>query len=481
MSKMTYHHSSFLGFLFDLVGTILVWLIKMLTRLLWRLIVIVVCHPRTTAAVTLGATLILHFGAALIATIAGVLLAAAATWKAAHGDSFEATVGTWVRTWWRRWYAYRRQWVKVCTRCELAVTDGDKVHLPRVSKVVTTRHWDRLTVRPQIGQELATFRDAGEKLRIAFGAQRAAVREISPTLFGLDFMRSDPFQVGTVPATPIPASVEEVDFRRIPIGVDEFGDPFCVSLLGGTMCGSGSIGAGKAGIEWNILRGIAPAIAAGLVRPIFIDPKIMELAQGHALVADDDYATGPEDTVALLEGVLADMKRDGARKGEQGERDFEPGPGRPLTVIFVDEGAPLVRYWPRSIRSKIDDLLGTILTQGRAVGYTVVFLIQEPTKDTFTLRDLFTRRLALRLPTESHTDAALIEDAVEYGAQAHRISESTPGVLFSLQDGARSITRARLGYVENHHIRELVEYVREARKVVSLDARRSADTEKAAA
>jgi len=277
-----------------------------------------------------------------------------------------------------------------------------------------------------------------------------------------------------VPATPIPASLEAVDFRRIPIGMDEFGQPFTVSLLGGTLCASGSIGAGKAGVEWNIMRGIAPAMRAGLVRNIGIDPKIKELMQGRALFAEGDYATGPEDTVALLERVVADMQRHNQRDGEQGERDFEPRQGRPLTVVWVDEGAPLVRYWPRSIRSKIDDLLGLILTQGRAAGYTVVFLIQEPTKDTFTLRDLFTRRLALRLPTESHTDAALIEDAVEYGALCHQISESTPGVLFSLQDGARSTVRARLGYVENHHVRELVEYVTSGQNVIDLGARRDA-------
>ena len=458
--------------LFDVIGKILVWLVKQLARLLWRLIVVAVCHPRTSAALAIMSTLVLYVGWIAIATVAGVLLVAASTWKAAHGTSYERMVGRWVRTWWRRWWAYRRQWVTVFTRCALSVQDGDDVHLPSLREVYTTRYWDRLVIAPAIGQELKDFQDATERLRTAFGARRATVREIAPQLYGLNFMRVDPLEQ-VVPATPIPASVEAVDFRRIPIGLDEFGDPYTVSLLGGTLCASGSIGAGKAGVEWNILRYLAPATAAGLVRNVGIDPKIKELSQGRPVIfAEGDYAQEAEETVALLERLVADMKRDAKRDGD--ERDFEPRPGHPLTVLYVDEGAPLTRYWPRSIRSRIDDLLGLLLTQGRAVGYTVVFLIQEPTKDTFTLRDLFTRRLAMRLPTESHTDAALIEDAVKYGATCHQISESTPGVLFSLEDGARSVIRARLGYVRNEDIRELVDYLETARNVIPLDSRRPA-------
>ncbi|WP_204295273.1 hypothetical protein [Actinoplanes campanulatus] len=465
---------------FGAIVKILAWLVKQLARALWQLIVVAVCHPRTSAAIAIMSTLVLYVGWITITAVASALLLTAGGWRLAHGDSYERFVGRWVRTWWRRWWAYRRQWITVLTRCELRVNDDSgRVHVPKLREVYSTRYWDRLVIRPAIGQELKDFRDAAERLRAAFGARRATVREISPQLYGLDFMRRDPLNE-VVPATAIPAGVDQVDLRRIPIGIDEFGDPYTVSLLGGTLCAAGSIGAGKAGVEWNILRGIAPLTAAGLVRNVGIDPKLKELRQGRPLIfAEGDYATGPDDTVELLERLVADMKRDAASDGD--ERDFEPRPGRPLTVIYIDEGAPLTRYWPRGIRSKIDDLLGLILTQGRAVGYTVVFLIQEPTKDTFTLRDLFTRRLAMRLPTESHTDAALIEDAVKYGATCHQISESTPGVLFSLEDGARSVVRARLGYVRNEDIRELIDYIEQAQNVIDLASRRIDRTDEMAA
>ena len=469
-----------LDFLFGLIGKTLVWLATMLSKLLWRFVVIAVCHPRTSAAIVITAAAVTHVGWEALAGAAVVLITAASTWRAVHPASYNATAGTLLRNWWRRWWAYRRVWVKVCTRCALAVEVDNETHLPKLLKVATTQYWDRLTVRAQIGQELRDFRDASERLRTAFGAQRATVREIAPRVYGMDFMRRDPL-LETVPATAIPKTVEEIDFRKVPVGRDEFGNVYTVSLLGGHTSLAGSTGAGKAGLQWNVWRYLAPAIVAGLVRPVGIDPKGKELRQALPMFAKGDYVgADPDAVVELLARLVEEMNAANEREGAAGERDFEPRPGRPLTLIDIDELAPLLRYWARSIRSKIDDLLGLLLTQGRAAGFIVIGNIQEPTKDTFTIRDLFTRRLGLRLPTESHTDSALIEDAVEYGAACHQISESTPGVFFSLQDGARSVTRARFGFVEDRHIAEVVSYIEAHRNVIDLDSRRSDTAGKAA-
>ncbi|HEX6432636.1 MAG TPA: hypothetical protein VFZ87_00265, partial [Gemmatimonadales bacterium] len=103
-----------LDFLFSLVGKILVWLAKQLARLLARVVVIAVCHPRTTVALALVSAAVAHLGWEPLAALATVLLTVASTWKAAHPRSYNATAGAWLRTWWRRWWAYRRVWVKVC-------------------------------------------------------------------------------------------------------------------------------------------------------------------------------------------------------------------------------------------------------------------------------------------------------------------------------------------------------------------------------
>lgn len=483
-TRVPHHRTSVLGFLFDLAGRILVWFIKSITRALWRLIVIAVCHPRTSAALALGATLVLQFGALRIATVTGALLLLASTWKAAHRASFEATLGGWARTWWRRWYAYRRTWLAVCTRCDLAVVDGDETYVPKISKVTTTAYWDHILVTPQVGQALPNYQDAVERLRIAFGAKRAVAREISPSVFELAFMRRDPL-LSVVPATPIPASLDAVDYRALPVGRDEYGEPYTMSVLGGHTSIAGATGAGKAGVGWNLLRALGPAIAAGLVRVVLVDPKGKELRQARPIAAPGDYVGAePEAVLALLDRLVGEMNAANERDGANGERDFDVRPGRPLTLILVDELAPLLHYWPRSIRSKIEDALGLLLTQGRAAGFTVIGAIQEPTKDVFTIRDLFARRIAMRLPTESHTDAALVEDAVKYGAECHLIPVTegvAEGVFFSLQAGARATLRARLGWVRNEHIKELVDYVMNARKVVDLDTRRAETVGQAAA
>jgi S-DNA-T family DNA segregation ATPase FtsK/SpoIIIE len=460
-----------LDFLFSLIGKLLVWLVKLLSKLIALVAVQAFLHPRTTATITLVSGLVIWAGwQTFVVGLVGVLVAAS-TWKAAHPRSFDRYAKTWARTWWRRWWSYRRTWDDVMTRCDLVVQTAMDVHVPKLMKVSTSEYWDELILKQQVGQELKQFLDAAEKLRGAYRSERIVVKEIKPAMVGIHLMRRDPL-LEPVEPTPIPDTVADIDWTAIPVGRTEMCDPYCVSVLGGHTSIAGSTGGGKAGLQWNLLRGLGPAIAEGLVRPVGFDPKAKELRQALSLFAKGDYAVTAEETLALLERLCDELAEANERDGALGERDFMPRKGRPLTLILIDELAPLLKYWPRSIRGKIEDCLGLLLTQGRAAGFIVIGGIQEPTKDVFTIRDLFTRRISLRLPTESHTDAALIEDAVVYGAMCHQISEDVPGMLFSLENGARSTIRARLGWVQNDDIAELVAFVESRRNVVQLDAHR---------
>jgi DNA segregation ATPase FtsK/SpoIIIE, S-DNA-T family len=459
--------------LFALAGLVIVWLVKQLAKLVALVAVQLAIHWRTTlTAAAVTAAVLWRGWFSVTLTVAGVLLAAS-IWRAAHPPTFDRYLGAWVRTWWRRWWVYRRQWDAVMVRCGLAVKVQDEQYPPKLARVATTPYWDRLTVRMQIGHEPAQFHKAADRLRTGFAAQRIVVQEIAPARLSIDLMRRDPL-VEIVPPAPMPATTAAIDFAHLPVGLDEFGDPYTVSVVGGHTSIAGSTGAGKAGLQWNVLRGLAPAIADGTVRLVGIDPKAKELRQARELYADEDYAVGPDEVLALLQRLVDELAAANDADGANGERDFVPSTARPLTLIQIDELAPLLAYWPRTTRQKIEDFLGLLLTQGRAAGFILLGAIQEPTKDIFKIRDLFTRRLAMRLPTESHTDAALVEHAVDYGAQCHQISELTPGVLFSLQDGATSTVRARLGCVTNDDIRALVEYVQALRTVVHLDSRRPA-------
>jgi DNA segregation ATPase FtsK/SpoIIIE, S-DNA-T family len=465
--------------LFSLAGLIIVWAIKCAFKLTCWSVRQMLMHPRTSTGLGVLGGAVLAVGWETVVTLIGIVIVAGSTWKAAHAATFDRYIMSFLRTWMRRWWTYSRVWERVMRRCGLCVEIDDERHVPELRKVSTTPYWDRLVLRMQVGQEVEDYQSAAGRIRHAFGAERIAVREVVPGGVGIDLMRRDPFRYERVPAAAMPAATADIDFTALPVGITEHLAPFCVSVVGGMTAVSGASGSGKASFEWDVMRCVAPAIADGTVRLVFIDPKGRELRQGRALLrSPDDYASDAESVLALLERLQAELEEVNEALGDAGERDHVPSPATPLVLILIDELAPLLAYWPRRIRDKIEDALGIILTQGRAAGYIVIGEIQEPTKDIFKQRDLFFRRLGLRLPTEAHTDAALTDDAVDRGAFCHTIPESLPGVLYAIADGERTATRARLGHVTDADIAELVDFVQQLRTVTPIDARRRVEDKK---
>jgi S-DNA-T family DNA segregation ATPase FtsK/SpoIIIE len=465
-----------------ITALIIKWALRVLSWLTVKLGHAAITHPRTTVAVaTLGAG-VLALGWLPVVLMAALIVLVAGVWNEHQGASFERCVGRFLRTWATRWWNYRRVWTKVMSQCGLSVLTGaDKEeHAPELSAVSTSPYWDSLDVRMVIGQELEDYQKAAQKLRHAFRCERSRVSEIKPGRVRIALMRRDPLREN-VPATPIPLSTSDVDFHSLRIGVTEHLEPLCVSVLGAHTANSGSPGAGKAALQWNILRALAPAIADGSVRPIFIDPKHMELRQALRLVHPDDYAASKEDVVALLQRLTEEMMETCRAKGLAGDRDHVPTPNDPLRLIIIDELAPLLAYWDRRTRDRCEEMLGLILAMGRASGYIVIGNIQEPTKDVFKVRDLFGRRFGMRLPTVSFTNAALADDAEERGAVCHHIPESMPGTLYALKEGDGEAIRARLGYVTDEDIAELVGFVELRRTVPHIDIHHDEDEGRAAA
>lgn len=455
--------------LFTIAGAIIVWAVKNIAVAGVRQMV---RHPRTSIGAAMIGSAVYLVGWEIVVGLFAIAFLGTSIWFSAHRESFERFLGEFARTWWRRWWTYSRVWARVMRRCGLVLEDGDDHLVPRLKKVVSTTYWDTLTLATVEGQELADYQGAAQALRWAFKAERVLIREVEPAGVNIELMRLDPFLDLVVPAAPIPESLEDVDFTSLLIGIDERLEPVRISMVGGHTAVIGLSNAGKAGVQWNVLRGLAPAIAAGLVAPVFIDPKARELRQARAIVAPEDYAVTAEETIELLHRLVEEMNAVNIAQGDLGERDFTPSVTTPLRPIFVDELAPLLSLWSRSDRDKCTKALQLLLTQGRAAGFILVGSIQESTKDEFTIRDLFGRRIGLKLPTESYTNAALAEDAVDRGAECHKIGESLPGVAFSLRAEDKVATRMRLGYVTTDDIRELVEYVLQARSVTSLATRR---------
>ena len=119
-----------------------------------------------------------------------------------------------------------------------------------------------------------------------------------------------------------------------------------------------------------------------------IDPKGgMELAPGRALFArlcGDEF----EAMADLLDDAV-EVMRDRARRLAGVTRLHEPTIAEPLIVVVVDEVATLSAYLPdRKLRERMAHALGLLLTQGRAVGVSVVAALQDPRKEVLAYRNL---------------------------------------------------------------------------------------------
>ena len=85
--------------------------------------------------------------------------------------------------------------------------------------------------------------------------------------------------------------------------------------------------------------------------------------------------------------------------------------------------------------------------------------MQEPTKDTVPVRELFPRRICLRVASKSHVAMVLGDQAYDRGAWANRIGESEAGIGYLFGEGIREPLRVRAGWVSDETIKELEAFV----------------------
>jgi S-DNA-T family DNA segregation ATPase FtsK/SpoIIIE len=133
-----------------------------------------------------------------------------------------------------------------------------------------------------------------------------------------------------------------------------------------------------------------------------------------------------------------------------------PTAAAPLIILAVDEIASLTAYvGDRKLRAEAEQLLGLLLSQGRAVGISVVAAVQDPSKDVLPLRQLFSIRIGLRMSEATQTTMVLGTAARDAGALCDRISTSTPGVGYVCIDGNAEPLRVRAFHVTDPDIDDL--------------------------
>jgi S-DNA-T family DNA segregation ATPase FtsK/SpoIIIE len=182
----------------------------------------------------------------------------------------------------------------------------------------------------------------------------------------------------------------------------------------------------------------------------------MELAYGRGIF--HRYAVTGTDALTVLDELVAEMN---ARKTAFAGwvRSVPISPEHPLELLEFDEIGALTKYTDRKTRESITERVALLTTQGRALGFTVRGYVQEPTKDTVPVRELFPRRICLRVSAKSHVGMVLGENAYERGAWASRIGESEAGVGYVWGEGLREPLRIRAGWVPDHTIKHLEAFV----------------------
>ena len=111
-----------------------------------------------------------------------------------------------------------------------------------------------------------------------------------------------------------------------------------------------------------------------------IDPKGgMELGAGAPMFTRFCHDTG-EPAVELLR-ELVELMQTRANRLRGYTRLHTPTLAEPLYVVVIDEIAALTAYvTDRKLRAEIEQLLGLLLSQGRAVGISVVARSKTPPK-----------------------------------------------------------------------------------------------------
>jgi S-DNA-T family DNA segregation ATPase FtsK/SpoIIIE len=364
----------------------------------------------------------------------------------------------------------RRVWPELVDRAGLsfvgtAMKPGQHPvrQVPRVRSARWVNSQLELVPTVLVGQDVSTWENAAEAIRVAAGASRVRVRtDASRTAVVLMLGFGDPL------GQPIPATVPAIDtsaseVRRVDLGRTEDGASFSLALGVHTLVAGGT-GSGKASAVHGLLIGLAPGVNAGAVEVHGIDLKGgMELGMTARLLTR--LATTPAEAVVVLEDAAVGMAAR-ARRLAGHVRTHTVSTTDPLVVVLVDELAAITAYLTdRDLKNRAAAALSLLLSQGRSVGYMVVACLQDPRKEVIPMRGLFPQTLGLRLRDATETDMVLGDAARRAGAHCEHIPAALPGVGWMVPDTGGPAIRFRLAHVTDDDIASATARFKAARQI----------------
>ena len=359
----------------DLIETMLVGTAKAVGWLAWW----GVRFPFASTPIVIALSASVLAGWRLGVVVAVVYAIGYGLWWYLDRESFHRVVWQPIQQSWLTWWRYKRSWEHVSTLHGLTARLGERILVPRLQSVNIGATCDVLAVRIVTGQCVADWQKRSDALAEAWRAQRITIRSTTPGELRITLHHSDALALAL--SMPRPASAATADPGTAVVGVTEAGRWWRLPVLGHHILVAGATGSGKGSVVWSLIAALAPAIRAGSVRLCVVDPKGgMEFGRGAGLFTGFAYDNS-EHTLALLRAVVTVMQKRAARlRGHT--RLHTPTVGAPLIVLVVDELASLTAYiGDRKIRTEVEQLLGLLLSQGRAVGVSVVAAVQDPSKD----------------------------------------------------------------------------------------------------
>jgi S-DNA-T family DNA segregation ATPase FtsK/SpoIIIE len=441
----------------DWIGELIWTVVKAAGQLLWWAILFPAVSIPTTVTIWVGVS---HGARAGVLT-AAIAIGAYLGWSVLEPDSFTARVTAPLRQRWLAWWRYHRTWESVCALHGLTATLGPRTLVPAVQSVRIGRHADVLTVQVVTGQSITDWQKRGPALAAAWRADRLTIRATTPGQVRITIGRGD--VLGQPIALPMPKPGSAVDLAAVRVGITESRTWWQLPVLGQHLLVAGATGAGKGSVLWSLIAGLAPQVKTGRVRLWVIDPKGgMELGAGAPLFTRFCHHSG-QATAALL-GELVELMHTRANRLRGHTRLHTPTITEPLIVLIVDEIAALTAYvTDRKLRTEIEHLLGLLLSQGRAVGISVVAAVQDPAKDILPVRQLFTVRIGLRMTEATQTAMVLGQGARDAGAECDLIADTTPGIGYVMIDGTAEPMRVRAFQVTDTDITTLARTFRAPR------------------
>ncbi|WP_457062223.1 FtsK/SpoIIIE domain-containing protein [Mycobacteroides abscessus] len=441
----------------DWIGEIFIAVLSGIVKLLWWGVRFPLLGVPAATAIGVACWQGTHAGLGVV--LGFVVLYTA--WPLVDGDSFQRWVIDPPYKYFQRWSRYASRWDKVCTACGLTTTLGDRVLVPVLDGIRIGEHSDILDVSLVTGQSVSNWRNQAEALAAALRADRIQITVTQPGKIRITVIRGD--VLADPVALPMPEPGTGVNLSAIGAGVSENRRIWKVPILGHNALVAGAPGAGKGSVLWSLIAGLAPDVRTGRVRLCVIDPKGgMELGAGEPMFSFFSHDAG-ERTLELLR-ALVKLMHERANRLRGHTRLHTPTTADPLFVIIIDEIAALTAYvTDRKVRAEIEQLLGLLLSQGRAVGISVVGAIQDPSKEALPLRQFFGVRIGLRLTEASQTGMVLGPGAREAGAECDLIGDATPGVGYVMIDGTATPMRVRAFMVTDADIAHLVQVFRAPR------------------